>query len=111
MLQGVHYTEKGRAEAGHIRPQQGLTSSTALHELAQLEEDLGCLDYAFLSPIFDSISKAGYHAAFQDSEKLKAAVAASPVPLFALGGESLAWMLGVNGKQIPVQDAASGATG
>lgn len=67
----------------------GLTSSTALHQLEQLKEDHGNLDYAFLSPIFDSISKAGYNAAFADHEQLRAAVAASPVPLYALGGNFL----------------------
>ncbi|KAK9837817.1 hypothetical protein WJX74_005689 [Apatococcus lobatus] len=85
-LKGVHYTERARAKAGHIKALPGLTSSTALHQLEQLQEDHRSLDYAFLSPIFDSISKAGYSAAFADHEQLSAAVAASSVPLFALGG-------------------------
>lgn len=85
-MQGVHYSEAARAKAGIIQALPGLTSSTALHQLEQLREPHGSLDYAFLSPIFDSISKSGYSAAFDDLEQLSAAVAASPVPLFALGG-------------------------
>ena len=88
-MQGVHYTEKARAQAGRIKSLPGLTSSTALHQLDQLNEDHGDLHYAFLSPIFDSISKAGYHAAFADHEQLRAAVAASPLTLYALGGRPL----------------------
>ena len=85
-MQGVHYSEAARAKAGGIQALPGLTSSTALHQLEQLGQPHGSVDYAFLSPIFDSISKRGYSAAFDDLEQLSAAVAASPVPLFALGG-------------------------
>jgi len=56
-LGGVHYPERLRPSAcGRL---EGLTSSAALHSLQDLDRDLGALDYVFLSPIFDSISKAG----------------------------------------------------
>ncbi|KAK9864577.1 hypothetical protein WJX84_008234 [Apatococcus fuscideae] len=84
-LKGVHYTERARAEAGRIQAWPGLTISTALHRLEQLQQEHGSLDYAFLSPIFDSISKAGYSAAF-DHKELSAAVAQAPMPVYALGG-------------------------
>ena len=60
--------------------------STAFHELSQLQSEYGALDYAFLSPIFDSISKKGYEAAF-DHETLAHRVPRSSIPLVALGGE------------------------
>ena len=86
-MQGVHYTERARAEAGRIQAWPGLTISTALHRLEQLQQEHGSLDYAFLSPIFDSISKAGYSAAF-DHKELSAAVAQAPMPVYALGGKA-----------------------
>ena len=57
----------------------------SLHSLGELSEDLHGLDYAFLSPVFDSISKQGYTAAF-DSEALKEAVSKAACPIIALGG-------------------------
>ena len=43
-------------------------------------------DYVFLSPIFDSVSKQGYQAAFEPAE-LRALLPA-PCPVIALGGEA-----------------------
>ena len=63
-----------------------LTISTAFHDLSQLQHDYGALSYAFLSPIFDSISKTGYEAAF-DHKDLAHSVPRSAVPLVALGGK------------------------
>lgn len=59
--------------------------SSSFHELAQLRADWGDLDYAFLSPVYDSISKTGYGAAFEEAE-LGAALTAATVPVVALGG-------------------------
>ena len=58
----------------------------SLHSLQELSEDLQGLDYAFLSPIFDSISKPGYTAAF-DAEALRHALSKATCPIIALGGE------------------------
>jgi thiamine-phosphate pyrophosphorylase len=43
-------------------------------------------DYVFLSPIFDSISKVGYEAAFNDAEILSAFLKTSERKIIALGG-------------------------
>ena len=43
-------------------------------------------DYVFLSPVFDSISKKGYRAGFDDPEILKAFLANSQQKIIALGG-------------------------
>lgn len=60
-LGGIHYPERLRPSA--CERQDGLTTSTAIHSLQDLFTDFGELDYVFLSPIFDSISKPGYAAA------------------------------------------------
>ena len=56
-LGGIHYPERLRPRTCTRQP--GMTASTALHSLHDLGQDFGELDYVFLSPIFDSISKSG----------------------------------------------------
>ena len=85
--QGIHFTEK-TCPKRILQPAAGLTTSTAFHSLQQLQIDYGALDYAFLSPIFNSISKQGYDAAF-NLDDLAAHVKQSSTPLVALGGECL----------------------
>lgn len=69
-----------------MNQQHGGVVSTSFHSLAQAaHEDYGSLKYAFLSPIFESISKPGYTAAFV-KEDLQASVSQSSLPLVALGG-------------------------
>jgi thiamine-phosphate pyrophosphorylase len=43
------------------------------------------IDYIWLSPIFQSISKPGYQKKW-DIPQLKESIKSSPVPVFALGG-------------------------
>jgi thiamine-phosphate pyrophosphorylase len=66
----------------------GLAQSTSFHQLARASEPWGpALTYAFLSPVFDSISKPGYPAAgFTSAEVRRVASAPGAVPLIALGG-------------------------
>ncbi|KAL3160574.1 hypothetical protein ABBQ32_010512 [Trebouxia sp. C0010 RCD-2024] len=82
-VKGLHFTEKTRPSAP-FQHKPPLTISTAFHDLSQLQKDYGDLDYALLSPIFDSISKKGYQAAF-DHATLAQTVAGFSVPLVALG--------------------------
>ena len=84
--QGIHYTERSRPPAPISRPREGLTVSSSFHKLPQLRADWGNLDYAFLSPVYDSISKTGYGAAFEEAA-LREALATATVPVVALGGE------------------------
>ncbi len=42
--------------------------STSCHSIGELKDALKTVDYAFLSPIFDSISKAGYNSNFSTDE-------------------------------------------
>jgi thiamine-phosphate pyrophosphorylase len=59
--------------------------STSFHALPDLSVCRGELDYAFLSPIYPSISKPGHEADFQP-EELASALAGSRHPIMALGG-------------------------
>lgn len=61
---GVHLNRRnGQAPAGW----KGSVSRSC-HGLAELKAAAGKYDYCFLSPIFDSISKQGYHAAYTREE-------------------------------------------
>lgn len=85
--QGVHYTERTRPPPPLTRPGGQLSVSTAFHDLTQLQQPWGlALDYAFLSPIYDSISKQGYGAAAFERNQLQATLANCPTPIVALGG-------------------------
>lgn len=46
--------------------------SASCHSVAELQTALMTVDYAFLSPVFDSISKHGYKSGFSTDEILKA---------------------------------------
>ena len=63
----------------------GLKVSMALHELPQVEKNWPCIDFALLSPVFDSISKKGVKANF-DLEQLSSSLSKKSVEIFALGG-------------------------
>jgi thiamine-phosphate pyrophosphorylase len=72
-------------------PSPGLQQSTSFHAPARAAAAWGpSLNYAFLSPVFDSISKAGYAAAgFDPADVRRAAAAPGAPPLVALGGVTL----------------------
>ena len=59
-LRGVHINRRTK---GHV-PCYKWEMSTSVHSLEEVEKKKGCFDYLFLSPIYDSISKTGYHSAF-----------------------------------------------
>lgn len=60
--------------------------STSYHSLETvLDLPAHSWDYVFLSPVFNSISKKGYQAGFDDAD-LKS-VSSSAVPIVALGGK------------------------
>ena len=89
-MQGVHYTERTRPLpplTSAAAAAAGSTVSTSFHSLQQLRTDWGpVLSYAFLSPIFDSISKEGYSAARFDRRELRHVLTQCPFPVVALGG-------------------------
>ncbi|KAI8466733.1 MAG: thiamine phosphate synthase superfamily [Monoraphidium minutum] len=90
-VKGLHYREADVPAAAPPLPpppRAGLLQSTSFHSLEQAARPWGPhLDYAFLSPVFDSISKAGYRSAGFDAAAVRAAAAApGAAPLVALGG-------------------------
>lgn len=86
-VQGIHHPEYSRPTI--LPPRSpGRTVSTALHQLPQLQMEWGGLDYAFMSPVFNSITKVGYGAAF-DIDELTHAVKCCDLPVIALGGAVL----------------------
>jgi len=89
-LMGVHFTEKERARnLQRLRQlrldRPGCLLSSAFHRIADIPEYDGLLDYILLSPIFDSISKQGYRAAFDHAE-LRRFLSGTPHCVIALGG-------------------------
>lgn len=68
-LGGVHLNRRNAAVPAGFR---GLVSRSC-HTLDEIAAHPAC-DYLFLSPLFDSISKSGYRAAFTDGELRDAAV-------------------------------------
>lgn len=58
-VQGVHLNRRNPTPPRHIS-----SISASCHDLQQVREYKKTCDYVFLSPIFDSISKAGYTGGF-----------------------------------------------
>lgn len=73
----------GKIAVSGKRPDLVSYSAHRFNEVQQLNFDT---DYVFLSPIFDSISKIGYHSAFDDHEVLSAFLKGSKRKIIALGG-------------------------
>lgn len=86
-LGGVHLNSRNpKAPQGIL----GMTVSRSCHSIREVIQHKSECDYLFLSPIYDSISKEGYGAAFSCIELKRAAeegIIDSQV--FALGGVSL----------------------
>ncbi|MBP5419444.1 MAG: thiamine phosphate synthase [Bacteroidales bacterium] len=61
--------------------------SASCHSLDEVKQKAAECDYVFLSPIFNSISKNGYNAAFSDAELCEARTQGIITPkVYALGG-------------------------
>jgi thiamine-phosphate pyrophosphorylase len=89
-INGIHFSEKARI--GNLPPLRqlrhehpGCCLSSAFHRIKDIPESGGRFDYVLLSPIFDSISKQGYRAAFGHSD-LKRFLSRTDHSVFALGG-------------------------
>ena len=72
-LKGIHLTEKEReklSERSNSENNREHIVSTSFHSLETLKKNRKKYEYVFLSPVFDSISKQNYKAAF-DLKELK----------------------------------------
>lgn len=83
-VKGMHFREADRGAAATTE-KRGLTFSTSFHTLEGIHKPQPYFDYAFLSPVFQSISKNNYPAAFA-LEELKEILPQAQLPVVALGG-------------------------
>lgn len=96
-VRGIHFNSKALKNKfetrlktwlyRRFRPALYLTASA--HSLSGLMSLTKTFNYAFLSPVFDSISKSGYQSAFK-SETLTKKLQNAPLPVVALGGVNAA---------------------
>lgn len=85
MVKGIHLTEKTVAHYQQLT-QTYTTVSAACHSFDDIiQRETLPLEYLLLSPIFDSISKTGYSAAF-DTDLLFLFLHNRKKPIVALGG-------------------------
>jgi thiamine-phosphate pyrophosphorylase len=86
---GLHFKDDAAAAealADSVRREATPLRSRSLHRLNDLAMNLSDVDYGFLSPVFQSISKRGYVPRWSDVE-LRAALSQDlPAKLYALGG-------------------------
>ncbi|MBN1905853.1 MAG: thiamine phosphate synthase [Deltaproteobacteria bacterium] len=92
-IRGLHITGSNIAYKNEIicryKNKEGFTVSISYHALEELGNNDPGIDYIFLSPVFDSISKKNYKAQFNHAE-LTEALKRSRIDVVALGGLRLA---------------------
>lgn len=83
-LQGIHLNSRNPLPPEGFRP---LTISASCHSIDEVERRKPEVDYVFLSPVFNSISKQGYMSAYTTA-RLEAAARAGIIDsrVVALGG-------------------------
>ena len=69
-LHGIHLNRRCSQVPDSFRG----SISCSCHTLGEVKKQKDSKDYVFLSPIFDSISKVGYHAAFSPTSLKQAAI-------------------------------------
>lgn len=90
-LAGCHAPVEALRAGVHLRPEFAAVSSwsVSLHAFPEIQECPAGVHYAFLSPIFDSISKTGYRSAFR-AEDLHTELTSRYTPdgpaIYGLGG-------------------------
>ncbi|MBQ5713771.1 MAG: thiamine phosphate synthase [Bacteroidaceae bacterium] len=70
-LGGIHLNRRN-AEVPDWFSGNSFSLSRSCHTISEITAHQDGFDYVFLSPIFDSISKEGYHSAFSKEELLEA---------------------------------------
>lgn len=83
-LKGIHLNERNRI-SGLYSQYAPFVISTSFHNTKDLLGESNAYEYVFLSPIFDSITKRGYNAAFSEQE-LIVLNSVSKHKIIALGG-------------------------
>jgi thiamine-phosphate pyrophosphorylase len=84
-LGGIHFTRKTKDQMDQWSSFKGI-QSTSCHSLHELEHLPAQIDYAFLSPVFSSISKPAYQAGFDRHELQQFMSTYNKTKVIALGG-------------------------
>jgi len=88
-LRGIHITGVDKEQKDSIirgfKNRDNISTSISCHTLDELTGDNKGIDYAFLSPVFDSISKSNYKAGFNHKE-LAETLEKIDIDVIALGG-------------------------
>ncbi len=84
-LGGIHFTARTKDRMAQWRDFEG-SQSTSCHSMEELRQLPDQIDYAFLSPIFPSISKQGYQANFDYDELTNFLATYNKAEVIALGG-------------------------
>jgi len=85
-IKGVHFS--GQAKQLLSTPFNELSKSCSCHSFHEIADVAAFCDYVFLSPIFNSISKKGYKAAFNFDDLVKELSQENRTKIIALGGIS-----------------------
>lgn len=85
---GIHFNQRYPYPPKEVPLPPSCSYSLSCHSLEEVQRYHSEMDYLFLSPIFDSISKAGYSSRFSLEELQQAGALLSP-KVFALGGITL----------------------
>ena len=84
-LRGIHRTARNEVSWSDVK-EMDVQKSTSCHGLRELADVDSSFTYAFLSPVFDSISKQGYKQAFEHTELETFLNTQECVDTIALGG-------------------------
>lgn len=85
-MKRLHFTETKRRCSTQLEwqalQQDGFLLTTSIHQVQEADNLPHCFEYAFLGPVFNSISKQGYESAIAKETKLPP----SQTKLIAIGG-------------------------
>ncbi len=86
-IYGLHFNKKQRLEGlyENFLERKNLSISSSFHTFTELQRSPFHFTYGLLSPVYNSLSKPGYHSHFTSLE-LKYINKKTPFPLVALGG-------------------------
>jgi len=83
-LRGIHFSTSNRGSSQRLS--QSIRKSTSCHSLPEIKDLDGKFDYAFLSPVFPSISKKGYKGNLNLNELKNYLEKDRKTKVYALGG-------------------------
>jgi thiamine-phosphate pyrophosphorylase len=84
----LHFTSENRKKTSDWEQYSDFILSTSVHSIEEFNELPSCFEYAFLSPVFPSISKVGYFSEKNLFEEVKKRTNFQ-TKLIALGGITL----------------------